>query len=144
MTTTPLQSPEEQPIVEIEEFPSLKTRIQSTFIDYMFVLTLTGFTSIIINNIDGTPDWLRGVLFVSFFILYEPVCMTLGSTFGNNFMSIKVRKVNNYEQKINFIQAFFRFLLKATLGWISFFTIHGSNQRRAIHDIITATVVLKA
>jgi uncharacterized RDD family membrane protein YckC len=41
------------------------------------------------------------------------------------------------------LQAFFRYVLKISLGWISFLTMHSNSQRRAIHDFAAGSVMIK-
>jgi hypothetical protein len=67
----------------------------------------------------------------------------MGFTIGNYLKGIRVRKVSNTSNRINFIQAFFRYVLKISLGWISFLTIHSNNQKRAIHDLAVGSVMIK-
>ncbi len=138
-----MDTPEIKKTPEVEIFPSLMTRYQSTFIDFLFVFTMMFIIAAIIDKITATPDWFRAVIFIFLFFLYEPTCQSLGTTFGNNFMGIKVRRFNNPEQKINFLQGVFRFAIKISLGWISFFSITGNRERRALHDIFPGTIVLK-
>lgn len=77
------------------------------------------------------------------FVLYEPIFMTLGATFGNYRNGIRVRKNSDYSQKINIFQALTRFFFKVVLGWVSLLFILMNKKGRALHDIISGSVILK-
>lgn len=127
----------------IEKYPELSDRIQSTLIDIFFVVVLTFLVTIIIDKFDNVPNWVRAILFVALFIVYEPLCITLGCTLGNYVKAIRVRKYTDTKQRINIFQAIARYPVKVFLGWISFLTIHSNPKRRAIHDIISGSVMIK-
>jgi uncharacterized RDD family membrane protein YckC len=129
-------------------YPELKTRIQSTFIDMVLMIGLMFLASTILEKINPSQEededgWIRAAIFISIWCIYEPVSMVIGSTLGNYLMKIRVRKTGNTEKRINLLQAYIRFFLKVFLGWISFITIHFSEQRRAIHDLAAATVMIE-
>lgn len=67
----------------------------------------------------------------------------MGSTLGNYLMKIKVRDNLNTIKRINLLQSYIRFVLKFLLGWVSFLTIHGNKQRRAIHDFAAGSVMIE-
>lgn len=125
------------------EYPTLSDRVQSTFIDTIFIVVLMFIVGSLLDKYDGAPDWIRMVLFFGIWGIYEPLCTTFGFTVGNYLKAIRVRKVSNVSRKINFVQAFIRYVLKITLGWISFLTMHSNQQRRAIHDFAGGSVMIK-
>lgn len=125
------------------KYPLLIDRIQSTFIDFIFIIILMAVFSVLIDKYENVPDWVRIVLFAGLFIIYEPLCMVFGSTVGNYMKGIRVRKHADPEQRINILQAFIRYPVKALLGWISFLTISNNPQRRAIHDLVSGSVMIK-
>lgn len=124
-------------------YPELKDRIQSTFIDTIFLLVLMFLFASLLDKFDSVPDWVRILLFVGLFIVYEPLCMSVGFTLGNYLKGIRVRKDTDTSKRINIFQALVRYLVKLLLGWISFLTIHGNARRRAIHDVVSGTVMIK-
>lgn len=131
-----------QPVSDVN-YPSLSDRIQSTFIDTVFIVILMFISSTILERYENPPDWIRIALFFGLWTVYEPVCTSLGFTIGNYLKGIRVRRNSDPAKKINIFQAFFRYLLKITLGWISFLTIHTNPQKRAIHDLAVGSVVIK-
>jgi len=128
-------------------YPELKTRLQSTVIDFLLMFGLMFLAAIIFDKInpsqDGEDGWIRAIIFISIWGVYEPVAITMGSTLGNFLMKIKVRDNLNTTKRINLLQSYIRFVLKFLLGWVSFLTIHGNKQRRAIHDFAAGSVMIE-
>ena len=126
-----------------EKYPQLTDRVQSTFIDTILIIILMFAFAGILDKFDNVPDWVRIALFAGLFIVYEPLCMTLGCTLGNYLKRIRVRKDSNSAKRINIFQAIIRYPIKVLLGWISFLTINSNPKRRAIHDLVSGTVMIK-
>lgn len=126
-----------------EQYPELRARIQSTFIDTLLLVSLMYAFSVMLDKFEHTPDWVRMALFIGLFMIYEPISMTLGCTLGNFLMGIRVRKYSDTAKKINILQAIVRYPIKFALGWISFLTIHSTPKKRAIHDLASGTVMIK-
>jgi uncharacterized RDD family membrane protein YckC len=122
-------------------YPTLVTRVQSMFVDGIFILFLMFGLSAIIDRTGDAPGWVRGVLFIGLWFVYEPLSITLGCSLGQYLFRLRVRKYDNERKKINIFQSFIRFALKFLLGWISFLTIHTNPQRRAIHDLASNSVM---
>lgn len=126
-----------------EQYPQLSERIQSAFIDAVLIIILIFAFTNILDNFNNVPDWMRILLFVVVFIGYEPLSMSLGCTLGNYIKGIRVRKNSDTTKHINIFQAIIRYPVKLLLGWISFLTIHSTPKRRAIHDLVSGTVMIK-
>jgi len=125
------------------QYPLLGERVQSTFIDLLFIVLLMFVFSAILEKYEHVPNWIRVVLFISIWILYDPVCTVAGFTIGNYVKGLRVRQFKDPSKRINIIQAIVRYMLKLFLGWISFMTINTNKERRAIHDFVAGTVVIK-
>ena len=126
-----------------EQYPQLTDRIQSTFIDTILIVILIFVFANILDKFDNVPDWVRVIMFAALFIAYEPLFMTLGCTLGNYFKGIRVRKNSDSTKRINIFQAIIRYPIKVFLGWISFLTIGSNSKRRAIHDLVSGSVMIK-
>jgi len=126
-----------------EKYPLLGDRVQSTFIDTILIVVLMFTFTSILDKFDSVPDWIRITMFVSLFIAYEPLCMTLGCTLGNYVKGIRVKQNSDSTQRINFFQAIIRYPIKVLLGWLSFITINSDPKRRAIHDLVSGSVMIK-
>ena len=126
-----------------EKHPQLSDRIQSTFIDTILIIILMFVFANILDKFDNVPDWVRIIMFTGIFIVYEPLCMTLGSTLGNYLKGIRVRSSSDSTKRINIFQATVRYPVKVLLGWVSFLTINSNPKRRAIHDLVSGSVMIK-
>lgn len=124
------------------KYPELSARVQSTFIDTLFIVVLMFLFSSILDRIQDPPEWLHITMFVGIWVLYEPLCTTLGCTIGNYLKGIRVRRVGDHSKKINFIQALLRYAVKVFLGWLSFLTIHQNTERRAMQDLAAGSVMI--
>ena len=131
------------PVAEIE-YPSLSDRIQSTFIDTISIILMMFIFSSVLENLQNVSDWIRIFLFIALWILYDPLCTSLGCTIGNYVKGIRVRQREDHTMRINFFQALVRYIFKIFLGWLSFLTVYSNVERRALHDIVVGSVVVKA
>ena len=127
----------------LEKYPQLSDRIQSTFIDTILIIIMMFVFASILDKYENVPDWVRIAMFVGLFIVYEPFCMTIGATLGNYLKGIRVRKYSDTTKRINIFQAIIRYPIKVLLGWISFLTINSNPKRRAIHDLVSGSVMIK-
>lgn len=124
-------------------YPLLSERIQSTFIDTVFIVILMFIFASVLDRFENVPDGVRITLFVLVWIVYDPVCTSLGFTLGNYIKGLRVRQHENVDKKINVFQAVLRYLIKIFLGWISFLTINTNKEKRALHDFVAGSVVIK-
>ena len=125
-----------------EEYPHLIDRIQSTFIDTILIVILMFLFSTILDKIANPSDWIRILMFLGIWFVYEPLCVALGFTLGNYMKGIRVRQFGNTSKRINILQSLMRYIFKVLLGWLSFLTIGGNSKRRAIHDFIAGSVMV--
>lgn len=126
-----------------DNYPQLSDRIQSTFIDLVLIIVLMFISGAIMDRFEQVPDWVRATIFIALFVAYEPICTSLGCTVGNYIKGIRVRSVENPARRINIFQAIIRYIVKVLLGWLSFLTIHSNPQKRAIHDLVSGSIVIK-
>jgi len=73
-------------------------------------------------------------------LLYEPVLVWRGGTFGHRIMNLRVVD-NRTQRNVSLVKAFARFGLKGFLGILSFFTMNFSRRHQAAHDILTNSSV---
>lgn len=125
-----------------EKYPFMLERIQSILIDSVLIIACMIIFSDMLSGFKNVPDWLRAVLLISIF-LYEPIATTIGGTIGNNIKGIRVRKDSDDTKQINIFQALIRYFFKLLFGWLSFITIFSNSKKRAIHDILSGTVMIK-
>ena len=126
-----------------QKYPSLSERIQSSFIDLIIIVIMMFVFASILDRMENPSDWVRIVMFISVWIVYEPLCTSIGFTVGNYIKGIRVRSNNDTSKHINILQAIVRYAFKFLLGWISFLTISTNPKRRAIHDMVAGSVMIK-
>ena len=125
-------------------YASLSDRIKAFTIDQILLIVTMFITSELLSNFENVPTSLRILLFVSFFFLYEPICISFfKGTIGQQFINIKVEKDNDQGTAVNFFLVIIRTLLKYSLGWISLLTVSSSAKKQAIHDSIVKSIVLR-
>jgi cytochrome bd-type quinol oxidase subunit 2 len=127
----------------IDKYPELKDRIQSSFIDTILIVIMMFVFAAVLDKYEDVPDWVRITMFAGLFIVYEPLCMTIGCTLGNFIKGIRVRKNTDTSKRINIFQAIIRYPVKVALGWLSFLTIGADSKRRAIHNMVAGSVMIK-
>lgn len=124
-------------------FPTLVKRIQSSFIDLLFIVLLMLPASRLLDSLgEGAPEWINIVIFLALWGVYEPLCTAIGCTVGNWVTGIRVRRSADIRKKIPIWAAYARYALKCLLGWLSFITIHFNPERRALHDLGAGSVVV--
>jgi uncharacterized RDD family membrane protein YckC len=124
------------------EYPSLVKRFQSNLIDGVVIIIMMVVLSEVFSSFSQLPDWVRICSFIFLFGGYEPIFTALACTLGQKITGVRVRKYEDTQKKINIGQAYLIFVTKFFLGIISFFTIHSNRERRAIHDMVSGSVVI--
>ena len=124
--------------------PSLVVRIKAVFIDLVILLLVFAVTSVIMDAVENVSPFIKGSIAVFMLYLYDPVftAFTAG-TIGHKIMKLKIKRLKDSDKNISLFAALLRFLVKGTLGWISFFTVTGNANKRAIHDLISGSIMLK-
>lgn len=124
-------------------YATLQSRIKAAVIDGIILIVLMYSTTEILKYVDDVPSALRMYLFILFFVLYEPLMVSIfGFTAGHYYSDIKVKRANNLRKNIIFPLALLRFILKFFLGWISLLTVTGTEKKQAIHDKVANSVVI--
>ena len=83
-----------------ENYPTVLDRTKSNLIDTLLLIACMLLFTDILDKFQNIPDWARAVLFLSL-LMYEPICITLGATLGNDKMKIRVRKNSNTAERLN-------------------------------------------
>lgn len=122
-------------------YPRLIRRVRAILIDG--VIFAIGFYIIILGlpalGAKGVYVVVATVLLLFFF---EPFLVSLtGGTIGHHINRIRVQSIRS-GRKLDIFRAVFRFILKALLGWVSFFTVFSTVKYQAIHDIFSGSVVV--
>jgi uncharacterized RDD family membrane protein YckC len=124
------------------QYPALIDRVQSIFIDFLFIFLMMFFFSWLLDKFTDVPDWTRIVLFFGLWAIYEPLCVVLGCTIGQYIKGLRVKAHSDPNRRVNIFASYVRYILKTVLGWISFLTINTNEERRAIHDLASGSVMI--
>lgn len=123
---------------------SLFPRVKAATLDGILLIMMMYVASEILGMFEAVPDYVRTVLFIVIFFLYEPLLVSLwGKTLGHHKMDICVRREADLSKKISLPIAIFRYAVKFCLGWFSLLTITGSTKHQALHDRLAKSVVIK-
>ena len=125
------------------DYPKVLDRVKSNLIDALIIIGGIFLITEIVALFGTRPVWATIVIYILAW-LYEPLCVAFGATIGNDKMNIRVRKFTDESQKINIFQALVRYIFKLLFGWLSFLTIFSNDKNRAIHDIVSGSIVVKA
>ena len=128
------------------EFASIFPRLKAAFIDAVVMVALMYGATEILSLFDVVPNYIRILIAVFIFLLYEPIFVSLfGQTVGHSRINLIVRQEEEEDIKknISFFKALIRFTLKFFLGWLSLLTVPGSVKRQAIHDAVVKSVVIE-
>ncbi|WP_425489551.1 RDD family protein [Hyunsoonleella aquatilis] len=125
-------------------YATIQNRIQAAIIDSIILVVSMYFISEVFSLFGSTSDYLKIILSVIIFLVYDPFMTSFyGGTIGHTISKITVRKDGDPNKKISFPVAIFRFILKASLGWISLITITlDKKKKKAIHDGAANSVVI--
>ncbi|MEZ4817578.1 MAG: RDD family protein [Flavobacteriaceae bacterium] len=127
-----------------KEYARLFDRVKATFIDAIVLIAMMYAATEIFSLFDIIPNYVRIIVSVFIFILYDPLFTTFyGGTIGHSYSGIGVRRDDDSDKNISLPSAIVRFIIKLLLGWISLLTVTGNEKRKAIHDFIVKSVVLE-
>jgi uncharacterized RDD family membrane protein YckC len=126
------------------KYGKLLTRFKAILIDGLILMGLGILVSTIFSQFKEVNNSIRAITFVLVFFLYDPMMTSfIGATIGHMIIGLKVRREKDETRKIIFPLAFIRFIIKASLGWLSLITVSSSKKGKAIHDSIVGSVVLE-
>ncbi|MEP5338442.1 MAG: RDD family protein [Algibacter sp.] len=118
-------------------------RVKAAVIDGIVIIGLMYSASQMLNGFDAVEIYIRVLIFVFIFLIYEPVLVSFfGATVGHFFSNIMVKQERNHSKNINIFRAIPRFIVKYILGWISLLTVNGNEKKQALHDFVGGSVVL--
>lgn len=125
------------------QYPSLLKRVQALAIDFLLILIIFASSSLIINTLGNTATEVKVGIFIFCVVLYEPMMVAfMGGTIGHKVLKMKVKSYDNPDRNISIFSALLRIVVKAALGWISFLTVSFNSEKRAIHDMMSGSVVM--
>ncbi|HZG00323.1 MAG TPA: RDD family protein [Chitinophagales bacterium] len=124
-------------------YPMLVRRVQAIFVDSLVLIGVLVTMNALVEMFPGTPGWLRGLALYGWIFLYEPLLSIYAFTLGQYVTGIRVRRAVDPGVRINLWQSYVRFVVKVSLGWLSFVTIHANPKKRALHDLASGSVMIR-
>lgn len=123
------------------QYPLLVRRFKALFIDGMLLMFILIMIMIIVQDSEmRTPVMVTSAVIL--LLTYEPFLTSYSKTVGQRLMKLRVGRHENPSERINLANAYVRWFTKGFLGWISFITIHFNSERRAIHDLVSDSVMI--
>ncbi|MBW8333825.1 MAG: RDD family protein [Prolixibacteraceae bacterium] len=127
------------------KFPGVLDRVKAIVTDSVVILLFIIIITNTFSFFDNVPDSAKIAAFVFVFILYDPIFTSIfGGTIGHMLIGIRVKRESDETRNILFPLAILRFIVKASLGWISLLTVSGNKKGKAIHDYLVGSVVVYA
>lgn len=118
-------------------------RIKATIADSIILIIFTFIISYILSHFEDVPENLKMIIFITTFIFYSPLFISLlGGTIGHMMFQICVKKELDNNKNIPFILAVLRHITKSFLGIISLLIISNNEKKQAIHDYVANSVVI--
>jgi uncharacterized RDD family membrane protein YckC len=123
----------------------LTDRVKAIVIDSIVIIGLMFAASEILAFFDDVSIYIKVIIFVFAFIIYEPLFVSMyGQTIGHSYSKIRVVKDDNsFKNKISFPIALVRYFIKAVLGWISLLTVSSNKKKQALHDLMVKSIVIR-
>ncbi len=129
----------------VTEYGTLGDRVRALIFDMVVIAGLGVATALILDGLENVPDYVRGLIFILIFFLYDPIMISsFGGTIGHFSKDIRVRRESDNTKRLSLPMAIVRFAVKIVLGTISLLTVTGNVKSKAIHDSIAGSVVIKA
>jgi len=123
-------------------YPSLNQRTSAVLIDGMILVFFYISAAILTDGLDPKYAMARTIVILAVIVSYDPILNSVACTLGQLAMGIRVRRYRNRSKHINLFQGYIRLLFKIILGWYSFLTLTRTKERRAVHDMVSSSIML--
>jgi len=122
-------------------YPLLVKRYKALLIDGLLLLTILMVIMVLVEDTQlSSTIMITASLILS--LTYEPILTAYSRTIGQRFMKIRVGRHKDPKEKISLVDAYLRWFIKGLLGWLSFITINFNREHRAIHDLVSDSVMI--
>lgn len=118
---------------ERTECPGILRRYFSTITDSVFIIMLFILSGYAFQNESETAIYIKVIVLLLMFFVYEPLCTRFFCTICQKITGVRVRNITD-KAKNPLFKAYTRIVTKLFLGFISFFTMPFSRQKRTVHD----------
>ena len=125
------------------KYPILVRRYLGSVVDLAVVFGITMVMSRVIAANEFLSENTNPLVLLIPFLVYEPLLTSIKCTIGQWLFRFRVRNLDE-KSKINLGQAVVRLIVKYVLGVISLLTIPARADRRAMHDLVTSSIVVNS
>lgn len=124
--------------MHLQEDAEIGIRIKAAYTDYFVLISiLFGMGTLVATYLGDENFQIKIAIVASVCLLYEPLMVSVfGYTIGHRIHSLRVIKDDNQGEKLGFLKAFGRFIIKTILGKISMNRLLNDQRRKSIHDYI--------
>ncbi len=124
-------------------YPTLVRRYLATLIDFLVPLGIAALIGRTLSLNIELSNVASALILLLPYLIYEPLMTATYATVGQLIFKFRVRKLNE-TNRINIGQGYVRFIAKYFLGWVSLLTIPARSDRRALHDLVSGSIVVNA
>lgn len=126
------------------QYALLPDRVKAAVIDSIILIAMMYGFSELFALFENVPQSFRITAFILVFLLYDPLLTSIyDGTIGHSYSNILVKNEDEPSKNISFPLAVLRFAVKLLLGWISLLTVTSNEKRKAIHDFVAKSIVIK-
>ena len=126
-----------------KNYPGVTDRVKAVVVDSIILIIFMFVITYIFGAIEHVPENARIIAFLFIFLFYDPLFTSIfGGTIGHMMFGLRVKREKDQSKNIIFPFALARFMVKASLGWISLLTVSGNENRKALHDYLVGSVVV--
>ncbi|MEP0986643.1 RDD family protein [Ekhidna sp.] len=87
----------------MKEYPGILDRVKAALMDGVIMIILMVLAKQIFQIFDDVPNLMRALAFISIWVIYEPLSVSLtGKTLGHAANGICVKKDQDSKQKLKF------------------------------------------
>lgn len=127
----------------MKNYPGVSDRVKAVVTDSIILIFFMFVISYVFGEFEHVPENARIIAFLFIFVLYDPLFTSIfGGTIGHMMFGLRVKREKDQSKNIIFPFAIARFIVKASLGWISLLTVSGNEMHKAIHDYMVGSVVV--
>lgn len=124
-------------------YPPRVRRYCAAAVDSLVVLGGMMALGTLLGDVPSRRAPLRAALFVALWVGYEPVSTAYATTIGQRLFGFRVRRASDPARRIGLPAAWLWHAVKLAVGLLSFLTMGFTRRRRAIHDLVSGSVVIE-
>lgn len=127
----------------LKTYPAILERVKALVVDWLIVLMMFIAVANTFEQFENVSPMVKGIAFFVIFGLYDPLMISFTKgTIGHKAMGLQVVHFENHQNSLSVAASVLRSIIKGLLGWISFLSVISNEEKRAVHDTATNSVVI--